>query len=284
MEITQITQPNTELCNTKIESSVVQTHADEKWRCRNWSIVLNNYTEDDIYTFTHLEDCKGKVCKEVGKSGTPHLQSYFEFKNAKSMMAIKKLFKNDKLHCEPAYKCREANKRYCVKGEIIRDDFPTTFKYQGRDLPKEEDLYDWQKFIVDLISKPADDRHVYWFYEPEGNSGKTKFGKYLCFHNPNVCLTTATKSADILTSVNDHFNVYILDFPRTLGSDYCPYTAIEQLKNGFITDAKLKKEARIVMFDPPHVIIFSNHPPERSKLSRDRWQVYNIYTNTWELN
>lgn len=281
MEIAQIAQSCTDPCNTKEPGSVLPEDTTKLWRARNWSIVLNNYTEKEIAHFAQLSGCKAKIAKEVGESGTPHLQCYFEFPNPKGMSAIKKILGSDKVHCEPAYKCRAANLRYCTKGEVIRDDFPETFKYKGADLPTSDDLYEWQKEICSLIKEQADDRSIYWFYEPTGNSGKSKFGKFLCFHNPNVCLLTATKSADILTAVDEQYNTYILDFPRHM-EQYFPYNAMEQLKNGFITDSKLKKKARIMMFDPPHVICFSNSPPDKSKLSRDRWRIFNISTNTWE--
>lgn len=251
-------------------------------RSRKWSFTLNNFTEEEI-TQLHstFQNCKIIFGEETGESGTPHLQGYLEFTDAKTMTSVKKILGTDRVHLEPAKKNRQANINYCSKeGNVLRDDFSTT--YTGRDLPKKNDLYPWQTDILALISETPDDRSIHWFYEPHGNSGKSKFGKYLCFHCPNVCLTTATKSNDILTCVEEQYDTYILDFPRTLGSDYCPYTALEQLKNGFITDAKLKKKARRLLFNPPHVIVFSNYPPDKSKLSMDRWKIFNIYTNTWE--
>ena len=113
--------------------------------------------------------------------------------------------------------------------------------YTGEDLPKLEDLYEWQQDLLARIQTKPDDRHVYWYYEPTGTMGKTKFGKYLTYHHKKVRMITATKSADILTCVHMRYNTYILDFPRTLGPEFCPFAAIEQVKNGFITDSKLKK-------------------------------------------
>lgn len=253
-------------------------------RSRKWSFTLNNFTHAELTQITQGYDfCKIVFGREIGDSGTPHLQGYLEMSNAKTMTALKKLLDIDRIHLEPSFKCRTANVRYCIKGgDVIRNDFGVI--YTGADLPKPDELYDWQRSILSLLNSAPDDRSIYWYYEPIGNSGKSKFGKYLAFHFPNVCLTTATKSNDILTAVADTYTAYVLDFPRTINEDkdYTPYKAIEQLKNGFITDSKLKKESRRIMFNPPHVIIFSNSPPEKSKLSLDRWKIYNIYTNTWE--
>lgn len=281
-EIAQIAHQNTDDVILKTPSSVLDKDTEEKFRARRWSFTLNNYTEEEIAHITHQNDCKWCIGMEEGEEGTKHLQGYVEIPNAKAFKTMKKRI-GERAHIAPAIKSRQANLNYCRKdGCMLIDDFPIVKKYTGDDLPKKEDLFEWQKIILNIISEKPDDRVIYWFYEPIGSSGKSKFGKYLAFHHKNVCLTTATKSADILTAVSEEYNTYILDFPRTLGGDYCPFTAIEQLKNGFITDSKLKKQSRILMFDPPHIIIFSNYPPELKKLSIDRWRVYNIYHNRWE--
>jgi len=40
-----------------------------------------------------------------------------------------------------------------------------------------------------------------------------------------------------------------------------------------ITDGKLKKKARILVFNSPQVICFANWPPDTGVLSEDRWVV-----------
>lgn len=274
MEITQTTHDSTESVILKTKDSV------PTFRSRQWAFTLNNYTEDEITQITQISGVKVIFGKEVGEQGTPHLQGYIEFSNAKTLTAVKKYLNLNRVHLEPSYKNRHANINYCSKGEIVRNDFGVV--YRGNDLPKPSELYDWQLELLSILEKKPDDRIVYWYYEPIGNSGKSKFGKYLTFHNKNITLTTATKSADILTCVDERYNTYIFDFPRTLGMDYCPYNAIEQVKNGFITDSKLKKQSRVIMFDPPHIMCFSNCLPDKTKLSADRWRIFNIYTKTWE--
>lgn len=61
-------------------------------RSRGWCFTINNYTIEDI---TKCEQC---VCKyitygrEVGESGTPHLQGFIYFDNAKTLAAVKNCF------------------------------------------------------------------------------------------------------------------------------------------------------------------------------------------------
>lgn len=65
-------------------------------RYRHWCFTVNNYTEDD---FAGLPDLKPKykylVCgKEVGLSGTPHLQGFVSFSNQIKATTLHKWFNN----------------------------------------------------------------------------------------------------------------------------------------------------------------------------------------------
>lgn len=253
-------------------------------RARGWFLTVWNYTGNILNTLNTL-NCKKMIANETAPTtGKQHYHVYLYGRNAFKWSFLCSLFPDSKI--EVAKGAPKHNLKYLSKQNLVHNDWPDLIVerpiYKGDDLPLYENLFDWQKNILDIIDTKPDDRTVYWFYEPNGCSGKSKFGKYLCFHNPQVCLLTATKSADILTAVDTQYNTYIFDFPRTLGQDYCPYTAIEQVKNGFITDSKLKKQARIVCFDPPHIFCFSNYAPDVSKLSKDRWNIYNIYLGVWE--
>lgn len=278
-EPTQPTQTNTGPCNTKKGASQHVEDVGKLLRARKWSVVLNNYTEEELTHITQVKTCnaRAKICKEVGESGTPHLQCYFEFPNAIQLNTLKdKILESNRAHCEPAYKCQLANLRYCTKGDVVRDDFPDN-SYKGEDLPKEADLYPWQKQIIEIIKKPKDNnRKLIWIVDEQGNKGKSMFGKYLEFHNRNVCYSRISRSSDILTSVQEHYTTYYFDFPRTLGPTFCPFTALECVLDGVVDDCKLKKAPRKLRFAPPWVIVVSNFRPEYDKLSQDRWQMYFI--------
>lgn len=245
-------------------------------RSRKWFFTWNNYEPAHVDTLLeYFKNAEKYIFQEEKgeEKGTPHLQGCVEFKNARAFNTLKKINKNISWRITID---DEAAIEYCGKektrcGKVWSKGIPK--KYTGEDLIKE--LRPWQQEIAELIKTKPDNRKVYWYWEPEGNMGKSSLGKYLAFHNPNVCLSTATKSADILTCVDPIYDTYIFDFPRCLG-EFLPFTAIEQLKNGFITDSKLKKKARTLMFDPPHVIIFSNYEPDLEKLSADRWVVRRV--------
>lgn len=58
---------------------------------RSWIFTLNNYQPADIDSIKEWEVNKLTVGKEVGESGTPHLQGAVSFKKTKRFTALKKL-------------------------------------------------------------------------------------------------------------------------------------------------------------------------------------------------
>jgi len=81
--------------------------------------TLNNYDEGDIEWLKNLE-CSVMTCsKEVGESGTPHLQFSVTFKRSYSLAALKKL--HNRVHWE-FQDCTQDN-NYCRKrdSELVID-------------------------------------------------------------------------------------------------------------------------------------------------------------------
>lgn len=89
-------------------------------RSRNWCFTLNNYTEDDHVIIRNIEHKYLVVGKEVGESGTPHLQGYIVFQNAKTFGAVQKLFK--RAHLEAMRGTPLEASTYCKKdGDFFED-------------------------------------------------------------------------------------------------------------------------------------------------------------------
>lgn len=84
-------------------------------RSRGWCFTINNYTSDDEHHVFNLAwYSKYVVCgKEVGESGTPHLQGYVYFQDAKTMSAVSAYL--PRAHLEKARGTAEENYQYCTK-------------------------------------------------------------------------------------------------------------------------------------------------------------------------
>jgi len=87
-------------------------------KAKRWVFTLNNYTELDCAHFETMEADYLIFGKEVGDSGTPHLQGYVELKTRKRMTELKKLFSGNtsqRTHWDIALGDGESNRVYCSK-------------------------------------------------------------------------------------------------------------------------------------------------------------------------
>lgn len=238
---------------------------------KHWCFTYNNYTEEIIEMIRSDRSIKSYIFQEEkGESGTPHLQGYVEFKEKCRPVAK---IQNTKFHWE---KCRniEASKAYCSKSDTRIGKVYTNIAIKREDPRLEKfEMRNWQKMLHDMLIEDPDDRTIIWIVDKLGNKGKSLFSKWMNWKYEDVCSMTMNKSADMLTLVEEHYKTYLIDLPRSYDTQYTPYNAIEQIKNGFVTEGKLKKQARRLIFAPPHVVIFSNSEPDQSKMSGDRWKI-----------
>lgn len=82
-------------------------------RSRNWCYTLNNYSEGEYDALKEYDCIYNIIGKEVGENGTPHLQGYIEFKNAKRLDTLKNF--NQRIHWEIRKGSAEQAIKYCEK-------------------------------------------------------------------------------------------------------------------------------------------------------------------------
>lgn len=87
-------------------------------KSRAWCFTINNYTDSDWEMMkAHGESTKYMIMeKEVGESGTPHIQGYAYFDNARVLGGMKRLHKT--AHWEIAKGTPQQNKDYCSKDKF----------------------------------------------------------------------------------------------------------------------------------------------------------------------
>lgn len=179
------------------------------------------------------------------------------------------------------------NVAYCTKEmgddwSKVHGNIPEASKWK----PHEKAVFDayytdvvwrpWQQQVIDIVEGPIDPRRVYWFWEPEGNSGKSFLMRYLYLQYE--CIVGGGKQADVFHQVAKRFEngaskpptLILLDIPRS-SQKYCSYAAIEALKNGFVNSGKY--EGDVCVFLEPHVLVFANQEPDYAEMSEDRWHV-----------
>lgn len=239
---------------------------------KRWCFTLNNYTDDECSSIVPIinEYCdKSIVSYEIGESGTPHLQGFLCFKEKKRPLSVFSftnrirwaVAKGDDLS-QVVYISKEA------KGFLINFGMPK--------IPKPikiiENLYPWQKNIEDIFFTEPDDRTIHWYWESKGNVGKSAFVKYMVIKH-KVLFCDGGKKSDLINLVfnadMDNTKAVIWDLPRATKGNIS-YTTLESIKNGLVCNTKY--ETGVKAFNPPHIFVFANFPPEEEdKLSSDRW-------------
>ncbi len=234
-----------------------------------WCFTLNNFTEEEISSIVPVikHNCrKAIVAKEIGESGTPHLQGYLEF-NKK--MRPKGIF-CERIHWEKAKGNAQQNYDYCSKdGDILMVlGFPKPVKLITPD-------YEWEKEILSIVKEEPCDRKIYW-YHGDGNVGKTSFCKYLIIKHKAIMV--GGKGADMRNAIVDYVKtngytpeLILINIPRSHDVDYISYEGMENIKDMCFYSGKY--EGGMVCGNPPHLFIFANELPATHKLSADRWVI-----------
>lgn len=248
-------------------------------RARRWCITLNNYTEEEYNTYNTLFQKYGwkyVIGKEVGsEKNTPHLQIYIETKNPISFNTLKKI--NNKFHIEKAKGNRDDNLNYCSKdGNFVEN----ISNKKVKDPLEGLQLKDFQLEIMNIINEEPDDRKIHWYWDENGNIGKTTLAKSICLRYPKKALFLGGKGNDVkfgvksfLDNEENELKICIFHFTRSV-ENFVSYEAIESIKDGIFFNSKY--ESGMVIFNSPHIICFANFKPHEDRLSKDRWVIKDL--------
>lgn len=103
-------------------------------RSRSWCFTLNNYTDEEVEALEAKMDERVSFMvygREVGDSGTPHLQGFIYFRHAKTQNAAKN-FISPRAHVEPRRGTFTQAITYCTKED------PNFFHYGERPQDRQE--------------------------------------------------------------------------------------------------------------------------------------------------
>jgi len=285
----------------------------ENHKYKNWVFTLGHGSDSSLpdgYEFeAYLKEFAAEYIFQLEKgeqTGKLHYQGCLQFdirKRKSTVLSSLKNFLGEDIkycHIEPMMSSWEQATSYSSKtdtrvGEIYRS--RALQVYSGEDLALFEERSNWHPWQRSLIQTmyvnfpnklaPAHDRQIVWVLDYIGSSGKSKFVKNVCFRDDNACklpFGTASQIRSAVVTMGPK-RIYFLDIPRTIEEAELNsiISAVEDIKNGFVTAAMYGKYATL-MFDIPHIIIFSNQPCPTSSMSRDRWKIYDINQLTYELH
>lgn len=125
----------------------------------------------------------------------------------------------------------------------------------------------WQKRLDIILSKPPDQRTIYWVYGPQGNDGKTHYAKKL-WHHGWYYTKGGKKDNVIYQYMNDIDRHVVVDIPRE-SKDYIQYDLLEMIKDRTLISNKYEPIS-IPDWNNAHVIVMANFLPDYEKISKDR--------------
>jgi len=255
-------------------------------RSRDWCFTLNNYTDEEYNAIYALDPSQYKyivVAKEVGDSGTPHLQGYIYFVNAKSMSATKKIISN-RAHLEVSKGTPEQASVYCKKDNDYYEngELPVT---QGKrtDLDEIRDILKKTNKMSDVVmvaksyqsvkmaeqilkyhEKPRTEKpFVEWYYGTTG-TGKSKTAYEILGDDCYTCLSTGRW----FDGYDGHDNVLIDDMRK----DFMKFHELLRLLDRYAMRVECKGGTR--QFIAKHIIITSCfHPKEMFDTREDIQQL-----------
>ena len=150
---------------------------------------------------------------------------------------------------------------------------------------KRRNMYSWQKQMEDILEGDEDERKIHVMMDKAGNTGKSSYSLSYYVQNPtDVIIVQNGRTQDIAHIVSKEnqalLRVVFVDLCRS-NEDHINYDVIERIKNGFITSAKYDSQ-NIVLSKAPHVVMYTNEHLDYSRMSDDRWKVYEVVPNPFK--
>lgn len=291
---------------------------------QRWCFTHNNHTDDDEEFVCQLlaspEVSYGVYGREVGQSGTPHLQGFVIFRERLRFTSVREKFGGLNPHLEPARATSREASDYCKKdadfeefgdcpnpgkrndfdelkswildqptkptAAAIAREFPLLFLKYGRLMEWVDAIYPhpileegetrpWQAGLVAKLEADADDRKIIFVVDELGGCGKSWFSRWwYSNHSEETQLLGVGKRDDIAYAIVQDKQFFFFDVPRSQ-LEFFQYSVLEQLKNRIVFSPKYSSRVK-VLDHVPHVVVFTNEQPDRSKLTQDRFDIINI--------
>lgn len=247
---------------------------------KKWCFTANNYTPEEIEEFCSICSNIGRwfFGYEIGESGTKHLQGFIEFNTKNRPLTAFKSLQCSKWHWEKMKGTVEQNLTYCKKDGHTETNYGPWKQKKSLPVKKHEPIVlnelqeTWLSRVQELC---LDDRKIMWIWD-EGGTGKSAFGRYLVEEYSALIVNGASKYClSTLYKMEEKPEIIVYALARDK-EDYVSYSALEQIRDGLFFSGFGTDGTGMCNFGfHPIVIVTCNFPPDYSKLSEDRWDVWN---------
>lgn len=177
--------------------------------------------------------------------------------------------------------------KYVTKDET-RIEGPWTDRDVETYIPKQyrgliDNLMPWQQEVMGLL-KIFDTRKVNIIFDMEGSKGKSTLAHLCRLHEEGLCMPICNDGEKLIQSCCNMMTAkrirksvpIFIDLPRAMDKTrlYGIYTAIEQIKSGYVYD--VRNHYKDWDFDSPSIWVTTNRLPDTNYLTLNRWNLYII--------
>lgn len=138
-------------------------------------------------------------------------------------------------------------------------------------------LRPWQEEVNGFLDHDPDDRKIIFVVDPDGNSGKSWLTRYWLTKRDSVQILSVGKRDDLCFSIDVECSLFVFDIPRGQ-LEFLQYNVLEKLKDRVVFSPKYVSRTKILK-EIPHVIVFTNEQPDLTKMTEDRYYIYNVNPN-----
>lgn len=161
---------------------------------------------------------------------------------------------------------------------------PEAWKYMcPRDLLIEDLPEPWphQRALIDQFGEDCPPFHnkIYWYYDREGEIGKTMMLRWLALKHHFVLLGGATKNVRSYMAKHPACG-YMMNITRD-EQDYINYRVLEQASDQFFCDTFGAEYTGMVCRQSAWIVCCANFPPMWGKMSEGRWMCYEHVEGSW---
>lgn len=241
---------------------------------REYCFTINNYTPE-VYDAFMAQKSIYKVCgKEIGESGTPHMQCYIYYQDGKTFSALKKKFPTAHIGVRYKFSSAERASKYCKKDGDYEEEGKLPKQGKRTDIDEVRDMVVQGRTMRDIVLQAKSYQSVkmaevvlkyhekkrswrpdiYWFWGPT-SCGKTH---YAVNNFPDVHMSmTGTKWWE---GYDGHKTVVIDDFRE---GDYS-YHYLLRLFDKYELRVENKGGSRQML--AKNIVITSPYPPDQTFL------------------
>lgn len=227
-----------------------------------------------IEYFENQDIHKWIVALEHGKGGLEHWQVRFKVRNCDTKEQRNDFFEAWKRMCPEAH--IEFTENWCdyerKEGSFICSDDRTEvwkIRFGAPNKLQRDILYKLQT---------QGDREIDVWLDKRGAHGKTWISIHLFERGrallvPRYCSTPREISNFICSSYAGQ-DIIIIDVPRSQKIDKGLYEAMEEIKDGVVSDPRYSGRTKNIR--GVKLLVFTNNPLDEKCLSKDRWRLYGI--------